>query len=109
MLLTSRPGDENAYWDLWHVPHLQPAAPMQTLKIIIGIVLIPVAFIILANAANAPTPALSFMVGAICLILGVYLLWNQDRKTCPSCAEKVKNAANVCRYCGHRFTSTSPT
>ena len=25
-------------------------------------------------------------------------------KTCPKCAEQVKAAAQVCRYCGHSFT-----
>jgi Uncharacterised protein family UPF0547 len=24
-------------------------------------------------------------------------------KTCPDCAERVKEAANVCRFCGYRF------
>lgn len=27
-----------------------------------------------------------------------------DEKTCPQCAEQVKAAAKVCRYCGHSFT-----
>lgn len=29
-------------------------------------------------------------------------------KRCPECAEWVKDAANVCRYCGFRFASTEP-
>lgn len=26
-----------------------------------------------------------------------------DVKVCPDCAEEIKAAANVCRFCGHRF------
>jgi hypothetical protein len=26
-----------------------------------------------------------------------------DYKTCPDCAEEVRAAANVCRFCGYRF------
>jgi Uncharacterised protein family UPF0547 len=26
-----------------------------------------------------------------------------DTKTCPECAEEVKAAAHVCRFCGYRF------
>lgn len=26
-----------------------------------------------------------------------------EEKVCPQCAEKVKAAAQVCRYCGHKF------
>ncbi len=28
----------------------------------------------------------------------------KNEKTCPKCAEQVKAAAQVCRYCGHSFT-----
>ena len=28
-------------------------------------------------------------------------------KTCPECAEDVKEAAQVCRFCGHRFDGES--
>jgi len=28
-----------------------------------------------------------------------------EEKTCPQCAERVKVAANVCRFCGHKFVS----
>lgn len=28
-----------------------------------------------------------------------------DEKTCPQCAEQVKRAAKICRYCGHAFAA----
>ena len=31
----------------------------------------------------------------------------EQMKTCPRCAEKVKAAAMVCRYCGHEFQTQS--
>lgn len=38
---------------------------------------------------------------------------NSDEKICPRCAETVKAAAKVCRYCGHEFservTAATPT
>lgn len=30
-----------------------------------------------------------------------------DSKICPQCAEKVKRAAKVCRYCQHAFSAES--
>lgn len=32
-----------------------------------------------------------------------------DTKTCPRCAENVKFAALVCRYCGHEFAQVPPS
>ncbi len=32
------------------------------------------------------------------------VLAQQSEKTCPRCAETVKKAALVCRFCGHEFT-----
>jgi uncharacterized protein UPF0547 len=31
----------------------------------------------------------------------------KDEKTCPSCAEQVKAAAVVCRFCGHKFAQAT--
>lgn len=31
----------------------------------------------------------------------------RDSKVCPQCAETVKAAAQICRFCGHRFDATS--
>jgi|SRR5581483_3009976 len=33
---------------------------------------------------------------------------SDDVKVCPDCAEKVKAAARVCRFCGYRFDEASP-
>lgn len=31
----------------------------------------------------------------------------QDEKTCPKCAERIKAAAQVCRFCGYQFDATT--
>lgn len=32
-----------------------------------------------------------------------------ETKVCPACAETVKAAAKVCRFCGHEFADAEPT
>lgn len=32
----------------------------------------------------------------------------ETQKTCPMCAEDVKSAARICRYCGHSFPESTP-
>jgi len=34
---------------------------------------------------------------------GLTTLPPSEEKTCPRCAEQVKAAAQVCRFCGHNF------
>jgi len=34
---------------------------------------------------------------------------NTDNKICPECAETVKSAAKVCRFCQHKFNTTPNT
>ena len=31
-----------------------------------------------------------------------------EEKTCPNCAERIKAAALVCHFCGHKFTPEDP-
>ena len=36
---------------------------------------------------------------------GLYKETSVEEKTCPTCAERIKAAAFVCHFCGHKFTS----
>jgi hypothetical protein len=44
-------------------------------------------------------------IGLLIFAVLIYRLWRGPRKDCPRCAESVKRAAQVCRYCGHEFQS----
>jgi Uncharacterised protein family UPF0547 len=35
--------------------------------------------------------------------VGSKILTPSEEKTCPKCAEQVKAAAQICRFCGHSF------
>ena len=68
-------------------------------------------------AAFIAAVLLIFVVGLGLLILGYMLIVKPDgtltvtyerqviaeEKTCPMCAERVKAAALVCHFCGHKF------
>jgi rRNA maturation endonuclease Nob1 len=51
------------------------------------------------------------------VIMGIDMavLWNKrtalretrETKQCPACAESVKAAAKLCRFCGHQFANTA--
>lgn len=43
--------------------------------------------------------------GATVALRQVTRFGRQRKKLCPECAERVRGAAQVCRYCGHRFTT----
>lgn len=58
-----------------------------------------------ANSSMGPKPSHVFVVRALAPTgprRGNHGMQSSD-KTCPMCAETVKSAARVCRFCGHRF------
>ena len=91
---------------------------METGTIILGIILLAVYFLPTLIAYNrkhksrAGVALLNLLFGWTLLGWIVCFVWAcagepapGDTKTCPACAEIVKAAANVCRFCGHRFDS----
>jgi Uncharacterised protein family UPF0547 len=48
---------------------------------------------------------LTLITGPIALIALLMMPTRSGLKTCPQCAEEVKEAANICRFCGFQFES----
>lgn len=46
--------------------------------------------------------AIAWLVGAL-VVGGVLIAMGSNKKSCPKCAERVKEAASVCKHCGHQF------
>lgn len=80
---------------------------MKTVVGIVGATFILVSLVLAAIALLAPKAPTGFVLAgaAVVLLIGIVLDRSADGKTCPDCAEKIKDAAKVCRYCGHKFTS----
>jgi hypothetical protein len=53
-----------------------------------------------------------WIIVLICIGVGIWiariLTRNAGTKACPQCAEQIKAAALVCRFCGYSFPKEAP-
>jgi len=52
------------------------------------------------------TVVIFFVVPVLFVMAGI--VTRTKKKTCPQCAEKIKAAALVCRFCGYEFPKEAP-
>ena len=78
---------------------------MKTIGGIFGAILIIGSVLLFVAAFALPHAPVGFVVSlaVVSLVIGIALDYSADRKTCPQCAEKIKNKALVCHHCGHTF------
>jgi amino acid transporter len=81
---------------------------MKTAGSVLGFTLIVFSmFTLLSASVLVGKPAapveLVVIMGVVMLIAGMAFARMSSGKSCPSCNEKVKSKANVCRHCGHSF------
>jgi len=87
-----------------------------TVIVLVGIIVLvymlaakPAGELVVVYEYRPPTPTPAKMAAPAQVAPVVAIGPNDDTKTCPQCAEQVKAAALVCRFCRYEFGSTPPS
>jgi hypothetical protein len=82
---------------------------MKTFSAILGFVLLCVSMLLFLMAfilSSRPGAPIGFIagLGTVAFVTGFAMARASSRKDCPACGERIKNTAQICRYCGHKIT-----